>query len=401
MNVLLISRCFPYPRHYGDRLIVSHLVEELRERGHCLDMAAFYLHDRDLDEIPRCKQGLAHFEPVKEHPRSWIDYLRRLFRQIPHSADQCWNPAMWRTIERLLSTRRYDLVHYFGGIQVYEFQNVSNRLPCIITPYESFALFLEREVLAATEWLKRLRLKTTLRVTRRYERRIYEQFDRVVLVSRTDADYLEALNPRLPTAVIPNGVDLQYFSPVNTGCNDGTLVFLGNYEYGPNLAAAVSLITDILPRVQAQMPKACVRIIGANPPASLLALARRDVDVTGWVADLRIPLAQAACMVVPLFRGAGIRNKILEAMAVGLPVVSTPCGCEGIEVTPGEDVLLGKDPEELALRAVQLLQQEALRVRLSKGGRRLVERLYSWRSVGDRYETLYHQVTALYQSRTR
>lgn len=392
MNVLLISRCFPYPRHYGDRLIVSHLVKELRERGHHFDIAAFYLDERDLDEVASSAQLFGRFEPVKERRRSHFDYLKRLFRSAPLSANECWNPAMWRAIEGLLSTRRYDLVHFFGGIQVYEFRNLSKHLPSIITPYESFALYLEREIAHASGALERLRLKITLELTRRYERRMYATFARVVVVSSKDAEYLRALNPRLPTVVIPNGVDLDYFSPQNPGCNDGPLIFLGNYQYGPNLTAAVSLITDILPLVQAHVPNASVRIIGANPPDTLKALARPDVVVTGWVSDVRPHLTQAACLVVPLFRGAGIRNKILEAMAIGLPVVSTPLGCEGIVARPGEDILLGNDREELALRVVQLLEDEALRIRISKGGRRLVERLYSWKDIGAQYETLYHQL---------
>jgi glycosyltransferase involved in cell wall biosynthesis len=393
MNVLLVSRCFPHPLHHGDRLIVSHLVEEQRQRGHCLDMAAFYLHERDLDEIPRCRAQVRHFEAVKERPRSWIDYLKRLARPTPRSAGQCWNPAMWRTLEGLLSTRRYHLVHFFGGIQVYEFQKLANHLPGIITPYESFALFLEREVAAATGPLERLRLKTILRVTRRYEKTIYARFDRVVLVSDKDAEYLQALNPRLRTVVIPNGVDLEYFKPRDVSTSDSTLVFLGNYEYGPNVSAAIRLITDILPRVQTHVPKASVKIIGAGPPADLLALRNRDVQVLGWVADVRPHLGPAACLVVPLSRGAGIRNKILEAMASGLPVVSTPLGSEGIDAQPGESILLGKDPDQLARQVIRLLTDESVRVRLSKEGRRLVERLYGWKRVGDDYESLYHQLT--------
>jgi glycosyltransferase involved in cell wall biosynthesis len=301
---------------------------------------------------------------------------------------------MWRTIEGLVSSNRYDLIHFFGGIQVYEFRRLIGRLPSIITPYESFGLFLEREIAQATSWLHGLRLKSTLAVTRRYERRIYEQFGCVTLVAPKDAEYLQALNPRLPTVVIPNGVDLEYFRPAYAGGGNGAITFLGHFEYDPNVSAALSLITEVLPRVQAHVPKASVRIIGAGPPASLAALARQDVEVTGWVEDVRPLLGQAACMVVPLFRGAGIRNKILEAMAVGLPVVSTPLGCEGIEATPGSDILLGKDPDELAAAIVRLLLDESLRLHLSKAGRQLVERLYSWNSVGAKYENLYHQLVS-------
>jgi len=230
-------------------------------------------------------------------------------------------------------------------------------------------------------------------MTRRFERTMYRGFDRVVLVSEVDADYLRRLEPGLPIVVIPNGVDGEHFAPQAAPHGPPTLVFVGNFSYEPNQLAAASLVREVLPAVRTAVPATRLTLLGADPPASIRRLAGDGVTVTGWVPDVRPYLATATCFVSPLTQGAGIRNKILEALAMEVPVVATPLSCDGIAVHPGQDVLLGGTPQILAREVIALLGDEGLRRRLGHAGRILVTREYSWEAVASRYETLYAEVT--------
>jgi glycosyltransferase involved in cell wall biosynthesis len=171
--------------------------------------------------------------------------------------------------------------------------------------------------------------------------------------------------------------------------------------FAPNVDAALLLIHEILPRARVEMPEARAVIVGTQPPRALLALSGGSVQVTGWVPDIRLYLESAACFVSPLIGGTGIRNKILEAMAMGLPVVATPLSCEGIDVVDGENVLLGETPQALAEAAVALLRDESRRRAIAQAGQRLVHGRYTWRIVADRYEMLYDAVIAEHRSRRK
>lgn len=394
MNILLLSRCLPYPLHHGDRLIVYHLVRALRARGHQFDLVAFYLEESDLLEIPRLAGIFDHIEPIQERPRSALDYLIRLTHPFPDRVAGCWNPPMWKAVEWRLAQKHYDVVHLFGGIQVYEYRNLVRGLPNIIVPYDSYALFMKRAANNAARRAGAVRLRIVSALAHCYERMIYAGFDRTVLVSEKDDSYLRGLNPGLRTTVIPNGVDDEYFKPVSGLVRASSLVFIGNYDYPPNVAAATALVTEILPRVRREVPEARGILVGPNPPPTLTSLAGDGVKVTGYVPDVRPYLATATCFVAPLTLGSGIRNKILEAMAMRVPVVTTPLGCEGIAVTPDEDILCGHDADELAGAVVRLFRDETLRVRLADGGQRLVHQLYNWQRVAAQYEMLYQDVIA-------
>jgi glycosyltransferase involved in cell wall biosynthesis len=138
--------------------------------------------------------------------------------------------------------------------------------------------------------------------------------------------------------------------------------------------------------------------VGADPVREVMALAGSGVEITGWVPDVRPHLARATCLVAPIRQGTGMRFKILEAMAVGLPVVTTPLGCEGIAAAPGEDVLLGQDAAELAAAALRLMRDAPLRRKIAGRARELVRRRYTWERVVDQYEALYADVLAAWKA---
>lgn len=386
-NILLISRCPPYPIHLGDRLIIWHLARELSQRDYTLDLLALTQFENDWQTVSEYEQFFHSVELFEESKRSPLLYLQRALlegRRFPQKASQAWQGNMWRAIEQFLATEKYDLVHLFGGVQVYEFAQLLANIPTIITPYESFSLYLKRvaeQKGSFTTHINRL-------MARHYENWMYRPYRRTVVLTREDKAELLDINPKLAIEVIPNGIDLTYFSGGQAEREPATLLFIGNYEYEPNLDAAFVLAKQIFPIIQQTITDVRLQLVGYNPPTELQALQSSTIEITGSVPDVRPYLAQATAFVSPLQIGAGIKNKVLEALAMGIPVVASPISIEGIQAKDSEQVLIA-NIEKMPEKVIHLLQNRRLQKNLSQSGRSLIEAKYSWRSVADRYEVLY------------
>ncbi|MFN8528487.1 MAG: glycosyltransferase family 4 protein [Anaerolineae bacterium] len=411
MHILLISRCPPYPLHLGDRLIVYHLARELHARGHVIDLLAFSDRIDDFADRQHYAEFFREMLLLPEPPRFQSDYVRRLLGWQPRFAsqpDQSWSPEMARQIEKFRSTHDYDVVHLFGGVQVYEYAPLLGDAPALITPYESYALYLRRMLDLAAHTRSPFRwIKTRLQLTiaRGFERFMFAPYRATVVVSEPDRAELLRLNPALNVQVIPNGIDLNTFHVPESSTRPrelDTILFTGNYEYAPNVDAALRLIRQIVPRVRARIPGLKVWIVGHAPPESLKSLADDTITITGRVPDLRTYLARATVYVSPLRIGAGIKNKILEALAMGCPVAVTPLSVDGISVTDGESALIApgdEDDDALAEAVIRLLKDATLRETLSLNGRQLIEQRYTWSQAAAAYESLYRTIAAQREER--
>lgn len=430
MRILLIARCPPYPLYLGDRLIVYHLAEELEARGHEIDLLAYANLPGDWHEQDKYDHLFGEVRLFPEPKRSQLDYLRRLLilsMRWPAQAEQSWSPDLWQAIRTQLKATKYDVVHLFGGIQVYEFYRALGDVPALITPYESYSLYLRRLVETLTpspspsgrgeqmqKLKRRLMTRIQLQIARQFESWMFTPYRHAVVVSERDRDELLMLNPTLKIAVIPNGVDTYAFRPRPTR-RVPALLFVGNYEYAPNVDAALRLAHEILPEVQKRLPDVRLWLVGNAPPPELKALqqphpltpspSNREgeqenlyldkavIRVTGRVPDVRPYLARAGAFVSPLRLGAGIKNKVLEALAMGCPVIATPLSMDGIHVQNGHDALVA-DGAAMIEAIVQALEDTNLQAQLSVNGRKLIEQQYSWDSVGARYEQLYKDISS-------
>lgn len=384
-SLLLVSRCPPYPLHLGDRLIVWHLSQQLAARGWDIDLLAFAQYASDYRERGRYQHLFRTTQLYAEPPRTPLAYLQRLRRPFPTQAADAWSPSLWRDIEARLSERRYTAIHFFGGVQVYEFHGALGGLPAVITPYESYSLYLQRLIASGGGgWGARLQQ----RLAHHYERFMYAPYAEVVVLAEPDKQALLAANPRLKVTVIPNGVAIEDFPLPTKPRKPATILFTGNYEYAPNVDAARLLAAEIFPQVRARVPHASLWLVGHAPPPSLQALQSDRIRVTGRVADVRPYLAEATVFVSPLRVGAGIKNKVLEALASGLPVVASPISADGIAARHGEEMLI-VPPEAMAEAVIATLKDKALQARLSARGRALIEARYTWAQVANAYEALY------------
>lgn len=395
-ELLLISRCPPYPLHFGDRLIPYHLSDHLDRRGYRIDLLAFYQQPEDQADVPYYEEHFHDVTLVRERPRNMLSIMTRALlrgRRFPRRRSRSWAPEMWRAISQRLDQRRvYNVAHLFGGIQVYEYRELLRRYPTIITPYESYFLYLTRALSEAKSGRDRFLLRLQRAMARRYESWMFDGYRRVVVVSERDAQVLRLLSPGLPVEVIPNGVDLDYFTPTGFDADRPTLLFHGNMAYAPTLDAALRLINNIFPLVKQAVPDAELTIVGSNPPPRLRRLANQDIHIPGHVPDLRPYFENAMLYICPLRLGAGIKNKVLEAMAMQTAVIATPLSCDGIAVTNSQNVVLANRSQDLATAAIRLLQDEPLRKHIAAGGRKLIEDKYTWRRVVDAYERLYEKV---------
>ncbi len=402
LDLLLISRCPPFPLYHGDRLIPYHLARELSARRYQISLLAFYQQPEDIAEVPRYSRFFKSVTLIREPKRSMRSYWQR-YRQpgqrFPTCAEDSWSPEMWQTIQKALQTQRCDAVHVFGGVQVYEYFPLIRHYPNVIVPYESYSLWLERAVQEELRRIPRWNKEMQHRITSSYESWMFSHYDRVVVLTDRDARALRSLNPETPAIAIPNGVDIDYFTPTGYEPDEPALLFTGNYDYAPNLDAGLRLARDIFPRVKAAVPEARLYLIGGNPPPDLRAYASPDIEITGRVPDLRPYYELSTIFVSPLRLGAGIKNKILEAMAMGKPIVATPLSCDGIPALHGQNVLIAQTDEELAKNAILLLKNAKLREIMIRSGRQLVEQQFTWAHVADLYEDLYLQIIKEHKER--
>ena len=388
-TILLISRCPPYPLHLGDRLIVWHLARELSRRGYVIDLLALFDHQDDPQQVDEYRSFFRHIALFPEGRRGSLAYLRRLLApsaRFATSAEASFCPPLWTTIADYLSRYQYDIVHCFGAVSVYEFHPLFADLPNLITPYESHALYLQS---AAAQG--QLSAGLRLPIARRFERFMFAPYDRTVVISAADKAALLALQPALQIEVIPNGIELARFRPQQVERDPHTLLFVGNYGYAPNQDAVRLLVERILPAVREALPAARLQLVGVNPPDWMRELASDHLEVIGKVPDVAPYLAQATVFVCPLRIGAGLKNKVLEALALGIPVVATPLSVAGIDVKNGRSAIVAP-VDRIAAATARLLKDETLRARLSVNGRDLIVNKYSWERAATSYEALYAEI---------
>ncbi len=387
MNILFISRCPPYPLHLGDRLILWHLAQALAKRGHTLDLLAFTQYASDADEKQQYAPFFRDMHLLPETPRTPFDYVQRVVlpqKRFPQRAEQAWSATMWQAIEQQLDKNSYDMIHLFGSVQVYEFFHALRGIPAIITPYESYSLYLQRAIAQQGGILNRMRRIIAMQL----ERWMFMSYAKTIVVAQPDKDELLRLNPTLPVEVISNGIDLDFFTGGASQPEPATVLFVGNYDYPPNVDAALLLANHILPRIHQVMPDTQLILVGNAPPPPVRALQNDFITVTGRVPDIRPYQTRATAFVCPLQIGAGIKNKVLEALAMGLPVVATPISVDGIAVTHNRSALIAPI-ETFADEVIRLLQDKQLQQTLSQSGRQLIETHYTWAQVTSQYEAIY------------
>ena len=388
MRVLFLSQIVPYPPHGGVLQRGYHLLRELG-RDTRLHLLAFVHPDvlptgSTLDES---RVALGKLCESVEYFRLWAKTSRfhRLaalgisaFSAEPFSLIAHRSAAFQSRVLELLATVPFDLIHV-DTLALCQFVPPGRSIPAVLTHHNIEWMLMERRAQVERGLVGRRFLRREASKLRAYESMTSPAFDINVMVSREDEKILARRLPGVRTAVVPNGVDTEYFTP-SEDPESPALVYAGGMNMFANRDAVMHFLTEIWPRVRANVPEVRFFAVGQDPPKELMALAARDprIVVTGYVSDIRPLVKQAAVYVVPLRVGGGTRLKVLDAMAMGKALVSTSVGCEGIAVRSQEHLVIADDPESFASATVALLNGADRRRALGRAARALVERLYAW-----------------------
>jgi polysaccharide biosynthesis protein PslH len=391
------------PPRFGAQARVHGLMTELARR-HDLTTAMLVDDEFDADECRRAMQAYCHEVVLLRNPCGQDGLSKRLLQLRSLSSTRSFERlrvtlrALQQMLDRVLRTRRFDVVNLeFPYLGHYHLRQAppGERVPRLVVDSHEIAYDLARQFARSGGNLgRRFYAGVNWRKLRREELGIYHEADGVYLCSAADERRLLNQLPNVPTAVIPNAADVEYYQPRATDPPpDGrTVLYFGLLSTIPNIDAVLHFLQNIWPRIAEANPEARCKIIGGRPPPSLIALTGPRIELTGFVSDLRAHLAAAAAVVVPLRLGGGTRLKIVEAMAMGKAIVSTTLGAEGIEAVPGRDILIEDEPAVFADTVNRLLAQPDLAARIGQSARRLAVERYAWSSAARALEGFYRQI---------
>jgi glycosyltransferase involved in cell wall biosynthesis len=378
------------------------LMTELARRH---DVTAVALIDHVLLDADECRRAMeAYCREVVLVPVPHLgDLTKRLLQLRSLASTRSFErllftvPALQPSLDRLLRARRFDIVNLeFSSLGHCELRQAppGEKLPALVVDSHNIDYDLARQSAGVgNSSARRIYAGANWRKLRREELGTYRGADGVYLCSAADERRLLDQVSGVRTTVIPNAADVEYYQPRRTDpLPDGrTVIFFGFLSYAPNVDGVIHFIQDIWPRIAEVHPEARCKIIGGQPPPSLLALAGPRVELTGFVEDLRPHLAAAAAVVVPLRLGGGTRLKIVEAMAMGKAIVSTTLGAEGIEAVPKRDLLIENEPAAFANAVNRLLADPDLAARIGQSARRLAVERYSWSGAARALEGFYRR----------
>ncbi len=339
-------------------------------------------------------------------PATWRSQQHHRLRLASHLSTLYRDPEYHRRLRNILSkeileTTSTDFV-YVDGLAMTQYLDERSGVPMAVDLHDCLSRLYAQRARTERRWRANLAIALESQQIARWERSLAERFGVIVTNSTVDEAALRRLAPRGRIVTIPNGVDCEYFSLGQNGHGSHRIVFTGVMNYGPNADAAQYCANEIFPRVQARVRDAEFWVVGADPSAEVRSLGERNgIYVTGRVDDVRPYIQSAGVCVCPMRYAPGIKNKILAAMAMGKPVVSTRVGLEGVEARPGSDALQADTPQEFADELASVLTTDALARRLSENGYRLVREKYSWTAMAESLDREFEHTALRAQDSSR
>jgi sugar transferase (PEP-CTERM/EpsH1 system associated) len=393
MRILILTPLIPYPPYRGDKLKLYNLIKNLA-RHHEIVLLAFTNTREDRKAIPVLSTLCAEVRTV--HLPLWRSVLHcafNIFSSRPFQVAYFSSGRMRGLLRRTLDNERFDVI-YTHYIRMAQYTEGIDGTPGVLDLTDAKSLYLKRFMQKERNALKRVLLRSEYKRMSEYEK-ILSRYELSLVCSEVDRKVLLEAVPGARISLLENGVDVEYFSPDESVTPEqGNIICTGNMSYFPNADGVEYFVREIFPLVKKRVPGARFLIVGQTPPASIRALAASDIVVTGAVPDIRSWYLRSLVAVSPIRFGSGTLNKVLEPMALGIPVVATPVGTEGLPLRNGEHIMIAESPAHFAECVADLLENAGLRERLSSGAGDIVRARYGWVSIARQLETFFTEVVA-------
>lgn len=391
MKILMITPYLPYPLLSGGQTRSYNLIKNLASK-HRITLFSFI---REEGEI-KFKHKLAPFchkvEVFLRRPAwSMVNVFLAAVTPFPFLVAIYLSWKVRKKLKMELEKEDYDLIH---AETFYVMPNIpQTSIPILLVEqtieYQVYQHFVQTSVplpLKLLLWLDVAKVKF-------WEKHFWKKASKVVAMSKADKKKMQKIISSLKVDIVPNGVDVSLFSKKKSRpSKKNTILYVGNFKWLQNREAATILIKEIWPKIKKKVPTARLWIIGRNPTDELKRLSYHDVIFDETIADIYRAYQRADLLLAPIKGPGGTRLKILEAMASGCPVVTTPVGIEGIEATPGRHFLLAKNNDQLANLSITVLKNESLREKIVNDSCELVRKKYDWVDITKKLEEVYRKV---------
>jgi len=383
MRLFFLLPRVPYPTEKGDKLRAFHQIKQL-SKHHEIILCA--LNDGTLheDAIPVLNKYVKDIHILNISRFSVISNLfKALFSTKPLQVGYFYDTSLARKIKQLIEKTKPD--HIF--CQLIRVAEYVKDIPVKKTlDYQDvFSKGVERRLATSPFYLKPF-LKIEYNRLLNYERDAFDWFDHKIIISQPDRDLIPHPD-REKIVVVANGVDTGFFKPIERE-KEYDLVFTGNMGYPPNINSAEFLVNEILPKVLQKKPDIRLLIAGANPHLRVMVLKSANVDVSGWVPDMRECYAKAKVFIAPMQIGTGLQNKLLEAMAMQIPCITSPLAFHALKAKENEDILVAQTALEYSRHILFLLENPDKAKVMAINGYNFIHRNYSWETETAKIEEL-------------
>lgn len=391
MKILFLANRIPYPPYRGDKLKIYNLAKRLQAQ-HELYLLTFTQtpeeaeYKRELEKIFK-EVHLVHLPKWK----SAANCLAGIGNRTPFQVLYFHSAAMQQALNSVLSQHHFDAIHV-QHLRMSPYLAERKDIPRILDLPDAFSLYWERRKTIKRGLLQGMFENEEQRRVLKYEQ-VLKDYNLSLVCSQEDLEYLKQTQHIENIRLLPNGVDLTTFSlRAHDYGHNHTLLFTGNMDYAPNVDAVGYFVREILPIVKEKFPKAKFVIAGQRPVKKVTELASDDIVVTGFVKDLAETYNNASVVVAPLRFGAGTQNKVLEAMAMGIPVVCSNIGFKGLGIESGEGAIMQTEPLAFAQSIIELLGSAEMRKEVGEKGAAVVRSKFDWDVIAAQLDDYFRQI---------
>lgn len=388
MNILFIANRLPYPPYRGDKLKIFNLAKQLSTR-HNIHLLTFVENKNEYKYIENLLPYFSEINTVYLSKfKSSVRCLTKIFSSKPMQIYYFQSEEFKKKLKEIIDTNRFDVIHT-QHLRMSQYSHSIENIPNVLDLPDAYSLYWKRRSLLKGNFLKSWFGRAEYRKVLTYEE-IIRDFDLTLVCSEEDRILLSGKLKYDRIRILANGIDLTEFGSYKADYNsENRIIFTGNMNYFPNSDAAIYFSKEIFPEILLRNPLAKFYIVGQSPPKKVLSLQSENIIVTGFVESIGHEYSISSVAVSPVRVGAGTLNKVLEPMAIGVPVVSSSIGFEGIGATSGKEILLANSKDEFVNHVCNLLNDRNLRKYIGENGKRLVTNNFGWENISKQLESYF------------